>query len=619
VPKVYSYIRFSSPEQATGQSRSRQLEAVVRYAEENGLDVDDSLKADEGISAYDGSNIASGHFGSFLNAARRGEIERGSVLLVESLDRISRQDLLSAFEIFSSIIRFGIKIVTLADRKEYDEESLKQNPFDLFASLLILQRAHEESKIKSHRMAAAWDGKRKNIAEKKLSSICPEWLRLTSDKKGFEVDPERAEIVARIFQDSQAGLGQATIARSLNLEKIAPWGRGKKKGKHWHTSTVNKILRNKAVIGHFQPHSQRKGLPRCPSGPPITDYFPQVIDESLFFEVQELRRRRQPAAVASSGTRKGKLSNLFSGLAFCGFCGEPMIFQSKGSSPVKSGKYLACSSAISGKGCKYVSVRYEAFEEQFLSSIRNRDILELLGKSINPDESAQLQSKLTETEGKINDIDKSLSRLMDALEASNGPSPSTVVSRMNQLESEKSNLIKEIESLRGKLSNQSRRSISKPRIKDYISELIIAPNLSEKEVLKSRKRLQDLIRSYFSRIVIFPRNREIHLSQMNILETLCHPELGKDRDTDSPAQADALPILLILSAADSKWPKRAIDRPIIFAVDIVGFGRRFIISIDGVISFLPPTIAPLAEKVFGDPSLVKTSVPEYEGPLNSRE
>lgn len=38
-PKAYSYIRFSSPEQAKGDSYRRQREAALAYCQEQGLEL----------------------------------------------------------------------------------------------------------------------------------------------------------------------------------------------------------------------------------------------------------------------------------------------------------------------------------------------------------------------------------------------------------------------------------------------------------------------------------------------------------------------------------------------------------------------------------------------------
>ena len=65
--KLYSYVRFSSREQAKGDSLHRQTEMARRYAEEHGYVLDTSLDLhDKGISGFKGANRAKGRLGDFL-------------------------------------------------------------------------------------------------------------------------------------------------------------------------------------------------------------------------------------------------------------------------------------------------------------------------------------------------------------------------------------------------------------------------------------------------------------------------------------------------------------------------------------------------------------------------
>jgi DNA invertase Pin-like site-specific DNA recombinase len=175
-PKCYSYIRFSTPEQLKGDSLRRQLELSERYAKDNGLILDDSLKMrDLGISAFKGEHRTKGALGRFQKLVEEGKITKGSTLIVESLDRLSREEVFDALSRFMDIIRAGIKVATLADQMEYTRESINANlGMQLMFSLLTIGRAHEESLMKSKRLGAAWEAKRRNIDKKNL----PERARL---------------------------------------------------------------------------------------------------------------------------------------------------------------------------------------------------------------------------------------------------------------------------------------------------------------------------------------------------------------------------------------------------------------------------------------------------------
>jgi hypothetical protein len=91
-----------------------------------------------------------------VNAIDGGHVVPGSYLLVESLDRLSRADVLTiALPQFTSIINKGIIIVTLRDKKIYSSESIKKHPIDLIMSILIMIRANEESDTKADRVGKA--------------------------------------------------------------------------------------------------------------------------------------------------------------------------------------------------------------------------------------------------------------------------------------------------------------------------------------------------------------------------------------------------------------------------------------------------------------------------------
>src|SRR6266566_5250023 len=119
-PRAYSYIRFSTPEQAMGDSRRRQTEAAEKYATAHELVLDDKLTFhDLGVSAYKGANVETGQLGAFLEAVRTGLVKEGSYLLVESLDRISRKKARHAVRVLESLCDSGITVVTLSDGQEY--------------------------------------------------------------------------------------------------------------------------------------------------------------------------------------------------------------------------------------------------------------------------------------------------------------------------------------------------------------------------------------------------------------------------------------------------------------------------------------------------------------------
>src|SRR5688572_21246038 len=113
--KAYSYIRFSTPEQERGDSLRRQAQAAAVYAASHNLDLVEDSYQDLGISAYHGSNAETGMLAEFMDAVRTRIIPKGSYLLIESMDRLSRAKPRKAIRILESICDEGIIVVTLAD------------------------------------------------------------------------------------------------------------------------------------------------------------------------------------------------------------------------------------------------------------------------------------------------------------------------------------------------------------------------------------------------------------------------------------------------------------------------------------------------------------------------
>lgn len=128
--KAYSYIRMSTETQLKGDSLRRQLEASENYAKNNNLELVDSIDGlslkDIGVSAYKGKNAQKGVLSVFLDALESDKIPENSVLLIESLDRLSRDKLSEALPQFMSIINKGVEIVTLADNQRYTKEIINQ-------------------------------------------------------------------------------------------------------------------------------------------------------------------------------------------------------------------------------------------------------------------------------------------------------------------------------------------------------------------------------------------------------------------------------------------------------------------------------------------------------------
>lgn len=503
MPRAFSYIRFSTPEQSRGDSYRRQTALSQRYAEEHGLDLDDTLTfRDEGVSAFHGKNVDAGALGDFIAAVDAGIVPSGSYLLVESLDRLSRENVRAAFLQFSSLLDKGVNIVTLSDNKVYTADAVDSNFSDLMISLSIMFRAHEESSVKSQRLKATWSRKRELAIQegKPLTATCPAWLRMDKEAGQYELIEGRAEVVRRIFQMYLSGTGKETIAKRFNEEGLPPFGNGT----GWHHSYIFKILTNPAAMGAFQPHRQKetKGKrTRVPEGDLLRDYFPAVVSEADFLKVQQISHSR----ALPSGPKGKRLSNLFTGLVYCGLCGATMRLVNKGKPP-KGYRYYVCSNGMRGaSGCRYHSWRHSYVEPFLLLAIQEIDYRELL-PTVEHNTKAKLErleEKRLIAQSKLERATQARDTILDLLV--DRPDSPGLLERFDHYESEIPTLEADLQRLSGLIELE--QEVHRTAKRDYkaVDEALkewVALQRSEDDstALDARARLASLLRRIIDRI-----------------------------------------------------------------------------------------------------------------------
>jgi len=360
-PKAYSYVRFSTPEQERGDSFRRQTALATEWAAKNDVDLDDSSYQDLGVSAYSGDNAETGMLGEFREAVRIGAVAQGSYLLIEGLDRLSRDKPRKAVRLLEDICESGIHVVTLADGKVYSTDALDNEPMAFMWAFMVAIRANEESATKSRRVREAWGRKKEAAAadKKPMTKRLPAWLALSDDRTTIVPIPEKVEVIRRIFREALKGAGQHRIAHMLNREGVPPFGDGERRAELWHRSYVKKVLENPAVVGTFTPHSTRRvgGKKVKDALAPIPGYFPAIISPSDFKRVNEARSDSPAPRMRAD---RGEVSNVLAGLAKCPVCASTMTRVNKG----RTGgtPYLVCTKAKSGAGCEYKQVKLDLVE-----------------------------------------------------------------------------------------------------------------------------------------------------------------------------------------------------------------------------------------------------------------
>lgn len=321
--RVISYTRFSSRKQSKGLSYVRQMEAAREWCAKNGYTLDESDQfADLGVSAYSGANAEAGDLARLLELLQTGKIERGTILIVEALDRITRQALPRAITLLMNLATSGLRVVTLSDGRVWDEASM-HDLGSFMMSVVTLYRGHQESEYKSMRLRKTFR-KHRELGSQQAFGAAPGWLYREAKDKPWQVDEEKAAVVRKVFELAAAGFGSKAISRKANEEGWPVPTRLNMTDGRWHGQMPGQLLRNRAVLGEHQhrirtheAHSQSwQGLL---AGAPIPDYYPRIVSEELWNRARASIRTRMMAK-----RRDAHYYNIFSGIMYCGHCGAPI-------------------------------------------------------------------------------------------------------------------------------------------------------------------------------------------------------------------------------------------------------------------------------------------------------
>ncbi|MFS1290237.1 recombinase family protein [Pseudomonas piscis] len=385
-------MRFSTPEQAKGDSRRRQYKAAIEYADKHNLELvkdSDFAFLDAGVSAYRGSNVnrVTSSLGRFYDYVKEGKIVPGSYLLVESLDRLSREQVTEALPRFLDLLNNGIIVVTFGDGTVYKSSS---DPMQLVISIFHMARAHSESSWKGSRVSEAWQQKQAMARSEgvPLGAACPQWLSF--DSGAYRVITERANVVKRVFELTIQGYGQRAIVKLFNSEGVPVFGTEKRnKSGLWGSSSIAKILANRSVLGEYQPNIWSEGRRRI-SGEPIKGFYPAVIDDELYYAALDGRKSRNVSKV----TKTTSNFNIWAKIALCAYCKSPMHLVNKGKPP-KGQKYLRCSKSAKG-ACTNRSVRLDVSELVFKEMLAKLNMASLI-----KDNAQLLRKRISELDGRL--------------------------------------------------------------------------------------------------------------------------------------------------------------------------------------------------------------------------
>jgi DNA invertase Pin-like site-specific DNA recombinase len=473
-------VRFSHPEQAKGDSLRRQTDLAASYCERRGWRLSDATYRDLGVSAFRGKNALVGNLGEFLKAVKGGGVRPGEALIVESLDRISRQGIDEGYDLIKSILKAGVRLVTLSPEREFDATATKSLSKGALEIQLILERAAEESEIKSRRMSAAWRAKQARAREtlRPVTRKLPLWLEEEGGR--IRLIPERAEAVRRMFALAGSGYGFGLIVRQLAEEGVPAFS-----GKTWLKQYVAEVVGDRRALGEYQPRKGRK-----PDGPPIPGYYPACVTEEQWLAARAgaAQRKHRPGRV-------GRNVNVFAGLVYNARDGDTYIHTTRmsGQSPGRPGtplRVLVTTAYAHGRGCS-MSFPFLVFERAVFALLREIDPREILGRTDGHDAVMTLTGELGEVESRISALEATLE----------DGEVAAVVRKLRELEARQKELVQRLQLEREKAANPLSASWGEARGLLDVLDANDGPDVR----LRLRAALRRIVKSIW--LLVVPRGR----------------------------------------------------------------------------------------------------------------
>jgi DNA invertase Pin-like site-specific DNA recombinase len=278
-------------------------------------------------------------------------------LLVESLDRLSRERPFKAAHQLEEILAGGVKVVTLCDGKTFDENSL-DNIGDVIKAICSMAIAHEEVARKSKRIKESWVGRyEKAKSGEIISRNLPAWLEM---KNGRPVKRSKVVVhIRRIYELAASGVPKTEIARILNREKVPTLndlkGRKQKAKTYWQDVSIGKLLTGKAVLGTLKTvHGD------------VENYYPAIIDPPLRAKVLRICRTHK----SNRGRQTDNYTNLLRKIGFDCQTGDPIYCTQTRTGGNFRNYYMSKAVRHGADGIRWKGGGPRGFEEALLESMR---------------------------------------------------------------------------------------------------------------------------------------------------------------------------------------------------------------------------------------------------------
>ncbi len=312
--RVAAYCRVSTDSDEQATSYETQVEHYTEYIKNNPEWEFAGIFADDGIS---GTNTKKREeFNRMIEECEAGKID---MIITKSISRFARNTL-DCLKYIRQLKEKNIPVY-------FEKESI--NTMDAKGEVLLTimaSLAQQESQSLSQNVKL---GLQYRYQQGKVQINHNRFLGYTKDKDGnIIIDEKEAEVVKRIYREYLEGYSMDKIAKGLEADGILTGAKNSK----WHTSTINKILRNEKYIGDALLQKTYTvdflSKKRIKNNGIVPQYYVEnsheaIIPKNIYMRVQEELVRRRVIKVSANGKKRSySCKHCFAQIVFCGECGE---------------------------------------------------------------------------------------------------------------------------------------------------------------------------------------------------------------------------------------------------------------------------------------------------------
>ena len=509
----------------------------------------------------------------------RGELmaHRLDILVVKDFSRFSRRNSRGLVEL-EDLRDAGVRIISIGDNIDFpnDDDWLKIQFQFLINEMPVTDTSRKIKAVIQRRQA---DGK----------WICAAPYGYVVNKKSeFEIVPEQAAVVRKIYALYNSGLGYKKIANALSDEGI-PTPRMAEKIRieaeglecrlnpksTWSIVTVQEILDNDFYIGtlrqgkYTRAKINGKDVKRNEADHiVIENHHPPIIDYRIFATTREMRERR----TRSNYRGIKKYSNTYSGFLRCGDCGSPMFCRNR---PDLAPAYLCGMYFKYGKArCSAHTIRVDRLDALVKNYIQklitsSGEMFEELNDEIMKAGAAEMQKlptkRLEELASDLREEMKATKRQRIRDIMKHPENEDALSETYDELESDLQKKIDAVAKQLKILSDQNNDRIRAERSVTTVTEVF-------EEILKKDSRTAQDIGLIVNQITVFSDHVEIELQPdvSAIIEAAGNPVSTPVTPT-SAATETSLPVDII-SSGDP--PQTTLTKTIIFSFHIFQLCQR---------------------------------------------